>query len=262
MNASKIFDLHAVPLPYLTGKSILVTGAGRGIGLMLAGLLSESGAQVFAGVKDGSPEEIAQQLPNVTVLDLDVTQPASIAAAIQAVKDKAGKLDALVNNAGSISPIGHVDKIDSDAFGRVFDVNVVGMHRMILASLPMLEASQGVIVNAGTGAATTPMEGWTAYCSSKAAARMLTQMCQKELGPRGVQSFFIGIPPTDTAMQGEIREAGLNDISKIPQEQLVEPGIPASVMAWLCGPDARQLDECLLDTRDAFFQDMARAAMS
>ena len=253
MNASKIFDLHAVPVPDLSGKSILVTGAGRGIGLILAGLLAEHGAQVFAGVKDGSPQEIAKALKNVNVLE-----PESIAAAIHIVKDKAGKLDALVNNAGSINPIGHVDAINSDAFARVFDVNVVGMHRMILASLPMLEASKGVIVNAGTGAATTPMEGWTAYCSSKAAARMLTQMCQMELGPRGVQSFFIGIPPTDTAMQGEIRQAGLNAISKIPQEQLVDPAIPASVMAWLCGPEARKLEECLLDTRDAFFQDMAR----
>lgn len=260
MNASKIFDLYAVPVPDLSGKSILVTGAGRGIGLILAGLLAEHGAQVFAAVKDGSPQEIEKVLKNVNVLELDVTQPESIAAAIHIVKDKAGKLDALVNNAGSINPIGHVDAIDSDAFARVFDVNVVGMHRMILASLPMLEASKGVIVNAGTGAATTPMEGWTAYCSSKAAARMLTRMCQMELGPRGIQFFFIGIPPTDTAMQGEIRQAGLNAISKIPKEELVDPAIPASVMAWLCGPDARKLEECLLDTRDAFFQDMARNA--
>lgn len=258
MNASKFFDLYAVPVPDLSGKSILVTGAGRGIGLVLAGLLAKHGAQVFAAVKDGSPQEIDEHLKDVTVLELDVTQPASIAAAIKVVQAQAGKLDALVNNAGNINPIGHVDAIDSDAFGRVFDVNVVGMHRMILASLPMLEASKGVIVNAGTGAATTPMEGWTAYCSSKAAARMLTQMCQMELGPRGVQSFFIGIPPTDTAMQGDIRQAGLNPISKIPQEQLVEPAIPASVMAWLCGPDARKLEDCLLDTRDAFFQDMAK----
>lgn len=262
MNASKIFDLRAVPLPDLSGKSILVTGAGRGIGLALAEILVCQGAQVFVGVKDGSPVQIEKLLPTATVLELDVTQPESIATAIQVVKDKSGRLDALVNNAGSINPIGHVDKIDSDAFGRVFDVNVVGMHRMILASLDLLEASQGVIVNAGTGAATTPMEGWTAYCSSKAAARMLTQMCQLELGSRGVQSFFIGIPPTDTAMQGEIRAAGLNAISKIPQTQLINPVIPASVMAWLCGSAARDLEECLLDTRDAFFQDMAKAAMS
>lgn len=258
MNASKIFDLHAVPVPDLAGKSILVTGAGRGIGLVLAGMLADHGAQVFAAIKDRAPQEIEQQLKKVTLLELDVTRPESIAVAIQVVQAQAGKLDALVNNAGSINPIGHVDAIDSDAFARVFDVNVVGMHRMILASLPMLEASKGVIVNAGTGAATTPMEGWTAYCTSKAAARMLTRMCQMELGPRGVQSFFIGIPPTDTAMQGEIRHAGLNAISKIPQTQLVAPAIPASVMAWLCGPEARKLDECLLDTRDAFFQNMAK----
>jgi len=86
---------------------------------------------------------------------------------------------------------------------------------------------------------------------------MLTQMCVKELAERDVQSFFIGIPPTETEMQREIRDAGLNPISKIAKDDLVDPIVPASVVAWLCGPQARKLDECLLDVRDAFFQDMS-----
>ena len=248
-----MFDLLAVPVPDLSGKTIFVTGAGRGIGAVLCGLLASNGATVFAGVPGAPEPDWAHHLTGCEVVALDVTDPTSVA---QAVAHLPGRLDVLVNNAGTISPIGHVDEIDSDALARTFDVNVTGMHRMIRAALPLLEASKGAIVNAGTGAATTPMEGWTAYCSSKAAARMLTQMCAMELSDRGIQSFFIGIPPTDTAMQDAIRGAGLNPISKIPQADLVAPEIPASVMAWLCGPEARALEDCILDTRDAFFQDM------
>ncbi len=68
---------------------------------------------------------------------------------------------------------------------------------MIKAALPKLKAGKGVIINAGKGAAVTPMEGWTAYCSLKAGTRMLTQMCSMELADRGVQSFFKGISLTD-----------------------------------------------------------------
>jgi NAD(P)-dependent dehydrogenase (short-subunit alcohol dehydrogenase family) len=127
---------------------------------------------------------------------------------------------------------------------------------MTLAALPLLEASRGLILNAGTGAATKAMEGWTAYCSSKAAARMLTEMQALELAPRGVAARFVGIPPTDTAMQGEIREAGLNPISKIPRGDLVHPDVPASVLAWLCASEQRGREEVMLDVREPLFKAM------
>jgi len=248
-----MFNLSPVPVPDLTDKTILVTGAGRGIGAVLVGVLIANGARVFAGVLGKADPIWEQHLEGAEVFDLDVTNLSSVNAAIARLP---GELDVLINNAGTISPIGHLDEISSESLAKTFDVNVVGMHRMICAALPLLIASKGVIVNAGTGAATTPMEGWTAYCSSKAAARMLTQMCALELAKKGVQSFFIGIPPTDTAMQGEIRQAGLNPISKIAQADLVDPIVPASVMAWLCGTKARELGDCLLDVRDAFFAEM------
>jgi len=68
--------------------------------------------------------------------------------------------------------------------------------------------------------------------------------------------FFIGIPPTDTAMQGKIRQAGLNPISKIPQDKLVPAEVPASVMAWLCSDAARSVNEVLLDVRQDRFTAM------
>mgnify|MGYP006169756321 CR=1 FL=1 len=64
------------------------------------------------------------------------------------------------------------------------------------------------------------MEGWTAYCSTQAGMQMLTRMMAMELAGLGVRVHFVGIPPTDTAMQGTIRQAGFNPISKIPQDKL------------------------------------------
>ncbi|MFC3180567.1 SDR family NAD(P)-dependent oxidoreductase [Cypionkella sinensis] len=240
-------------MPDLTGRTVLVTGAGKGIGAELVRILVANGARTYAGVFAG---EAAEALPDAaTVLALDVTKQADVDAAIARITDESGRLDVLVNNAGMITPIGPLAELASDALAPAFAVNVIGVHRMALAALPLLRAAKGVIVNAGTGAATTPMEGWTVYCSTKAAMRMLTQMMAMELAP-DVKCFFVGIPPTDTAMQGEIRAAGFNPISKIPQEKLVRPEVPASVMAWMCGPQARDVAEVLLDVRQEIFTNL------
>lgn len=250
-----MFDLSPVPVPNLSGRIILVTGAGRGIGATLADMLSIAGARVYAGVFDAAVADTAL-LSNCTVLPLDVTSPSSVASAVTRIKAEAGRLDALVNNAGAIAPIGHIDTLPTESLRLAYEVNTLGLHRMTCAALPLLLASKGVVVNAGTGAATTPMEGWTSYCTSKAAARMMTMMFAKDLDGGGVQFFFIGIPPTDTKMQAEIRTAGLNPISKIAKGDLVRTEVPASVLAWLCGPAARDLTDVALDVRDDFFRVM------
>ena len=249
-----MFDLSPIEVPDLSGRTILVTGANRGIGATLARLLSEKGAQVYAGVFGGADPAFADQLEGCTQVELDVTETRSVASAIARIESETGALDALVNNAGAIAPIGHVDTLPTESLRNAYEVNALGLHRMTCAALPLLRASRGVVVNAGTGAATTPMEGWTAYCNSKAAARMITMMFAKDLSESGVQFFFIGIPPTDTEMQTEIRTAGLNPISKIAKDDLVKTEVPASVMAWLCGPDARALEDVVLDVRDDFFR--------
>jgi NAD(P)-dependent dehydrogenase (short-subunit alcohol dehydrogenase family) len=248
-----MFNLAPVPVPDLTGRTVLVTGAGKGIGAELVRILVMRGASVYAGVY---PVEAAEILPAAAVqMALDVTNQAQVDAAIARITAESGRLDVLVNNAGTINPIGPLAELASDALAPAFAVNVIGVHRMAIAALPLLRASKGVIVNAGTGAATTPMEGWTVYCSTKAAMRMLTQMMAMELAP-DVKTYFVGIPPTDTAMQGSIRAAGMNPISKIPQEKLVKPAVPASVLAWMCGPDARAVDEIMLDVRQEIFTKM------
>lgn len=249
-----MFNLAPVPVPDLSGKTILITGAGKGIGAELVRLLKAQGATVYAGVY---PAEAVEPLPaDVIVLPLDVTKQADVDAAIARITAESGRLDALVNNAGIINPIGPLASLNSDALAPAFAVNVIGVHRMSVAALPLLTASQGAIVNAGTGAATTPMEGWTAYCASKAGMHMLTRMMAMELAGQGVRVHFVGIPPTDTAMQTSIRAAGLNPISKIPQEKLVAPAVPASVLAYMCADAARAITEVLLDVRQPVFTAM------
>lgn len=246
-----MFNLAPIPVPDLTGRTILLTGAGRGIGAHLTRLLVDHGAQVIAGIY-GKVEETAL-LSGSTTVSLDVTSQQQVDEAL-AVLD--GGLDVLVNNAGVIAPIGHAADLPTDSLRHAFDVNVLGVHRMTVSALPLLKASKGSIVNAGTGAATTPMEGWTAYCTSKAAMHMLTRLFAMELESDGVRSVFIGIPPTDTDMQGSIRQAGLNPISKIAQRDLVDPLVPASVMAWLCSDEASSRTDVIQDVRDDFFKAM------
>jgi NAD(P)-dependent dehydrogenase (short-subunit alcohol dehydrogenase family) len=251
-----MFDLSPIDAPDLSGKTILVTGAGRGIGAALARLLADKGARVYAGVFGGVHPACADLLEGCAQVELDVTDPASVASVISRIGSEAGTLDALLSNAGAITPIGHVDTLATESLRGAYEVNTLGLHRMTCAALPLLRASGGVVVNAGTGAATTPVEGWAAYCTSKAAARMMTLMFAKDMEAGGVQFFFVGIPPTDTEMQAEIRTAGLNPISRIAKDDLVRPEVPASVMAWLCGPEARRLEEVVLDVRDDRFRAM------
>jgi NAD(P)-dependent dehydrogenase (short-subunit alcohol dehydrogenase family) len=248
-----MFNLAPVPVPDLSGRVILVTGAGRGIGAALVRLLVDRGASVFAGFYGAADMEA---LKGAVTFPLDVTDSASVAAAVGQVTAFGGRLDVLVNNAGIIAPIGHLEHLTSDSLLPAFEVNVIGLHRMTVACLPLLKQSQGLILNAGTGAATTAMEGWTAYCTSKAAARMMSLMMDKELSSQGVRTVFCGIPPTDTMMQGEIRGAGLNPISQIPQASLVHPDVPASVLAWIASDAGRGLNEVLVDVRDDRFKAM------
>jgi len=87
---------------------------------------------------------------------------------------------------------------------------------------------------------------------------MLTRMFDLELSPEGIKTFFHGIPPADTAMQGAICQVGLNPISKISQSDLVPVDVPGSVMARLCSPRARKITDVLIDVRGEPFKELMK----
>ncbi|MDE0111356.1 MAG: SDR family NAD(P)-dependent oxidoreductase [Albidovulum sp.] len=244
-------ELTRISPPDLSGRVAAVTGSAQGIGYSVAKQLVEAGAAVFAGMR--APGEA--RIEGAESLSMDVTDETQIESAFRYIGLNAGRLDILVNNAGTIVPICHFRDTDVKEFGRAIDVNVLGPARCIRAAIPLMQAQTGgVIVNAGTGAAKIPLEGRTAYCCSKSAALMLSRMVDEGFKCNGIRVFDLGIPPTDTRLQELIRASGINRISKIPRESLLDPDIPASAAVWLCGEEALKIDEVVLDLRDDLFR--------
>ena len=174
----------------------LVTGANRGIGREVARQLAQRGHDVILTARDGdkaraaADEIAAEATATVTPLELDVADPASIAAAAGRVQADPGALDVLVNNAGTGFDFGTagVDP-DFDAIERALGNNFLGPYRLTVALLPLLRASQhGRIVNVSSGmGGVAEMGGWSpGYRVSKAALNAMTRILSTELAQEPV----------------------------------------------------------------------------
>jgi NAD(P)-dependent dehydrogenase (short-subunit alcohol dehydrogenase family) len=179
-----------------TAKTILVTGANRGIGQALVEeALGRGAKRVYAGTRVPLPHPDQR----VTPLTLDVTS----AAQIQDAAETVSSLDILINNAGVQYPD---DLSDRAALERHLDVNLFGAHGMIQAFLPHLTQSRGAIVNNLSINALAPFPLIPAYSISKAAAFNLTQSLRALLAGRGVRVHAVLPGPVDTDM---IRSLGI-----------------------------------------------------
>ncbi|MBV7485367.1 SDR family oxidoreductase [Bordetella sp. BOR01] len=242
----------------LDGKTVAITGAGRGIGAAVVLRLLELEARVIAMVQPGTRHPDLDAIPaalaaRLSVVPIDVTSTESVSAAAAKCRELAKGVDVLVNNAGIIEPIGKLADVDPDRWAQVLAVNAGGAMRCARAFLPMLIDRQGALINMSSGAAYKPMEGWSAYCASKAALVMVSRSIDLEYRTQGVRMFSLGIPPTDTSMQASIRHSGINEVSLIPQGELHPPAKTAEVVAWLCSPEARGFDKLEIDVRDEAF---------
>ena len=174
----------------LAGKTVLVTGANRGIGRALtAEALSRGARRVYAGTR----QPFAHPDERVTPVALDVTS----AAQIQAAAARAGSLDILINNAGVAL---YDDLSDPGVLERHLAVNLFGTYAVTQAFLPALIRSQGAVVNNLSVNALAPLPLIPAYSISKAAALSLTQSLRAFLAPQGVRVHAIFTGPVDTDM--------------------------------------------------------------
>jgi len=174
----------------ITGKTVLVTGANRGIGRALVEEALRRGAkQVYAGTR----QPLAHPDPRVTPVTLDVTNAAQVQAAAQQI----GSLDVLINNAGIAL---YDDLSDRATLERHLAVNLFGTYGVTQAFLPALTRSRGAIVNNVSLAAIAPLPITPAYSVSKAAAFNLTQSLRVLLAERGVRVHAVLTGPTDTDM--------------------------------------------------------------
>jgi NAD(P)-dependent dehydrogenase (short-subunit alcohol dehydrogenase family) len=174
----------------IADKTVLVTGANRGIGqALVAEALARGAKRVYAGTR----QPLTHPDPRVIPLTLDVTS----AAQIQAAADQVQWLDVLVNNAG----IALVDDLsDRAVLDQHLAVNLFGPYALVQAFLPLLTRSGGAIVNNVSTMAVAPLPLTPAYAISKAAAFNLTQSLRALLAERGVRVHAVLTGPTDTDM--------------------------------------------------------------
>ena len=192
-------------------KSVLITGTSTGFGLLIAKTLADSGYEVYATMRgtEGKNQGAAQALRDwaaqrdraLEVVELDVTDDASVAAAAKTVLEKTGGIDVLVNNAGVLS-VGFNEAFTIDDFHRVFDANVYGPFRVTNAFLPkMREKGDGLIISISSimGRIVLPFAG--PYTASKWALEGLFESWRYELAPLGIDTVMIepGGFPTEIA---------------------------------------------------------------
>lgn len=220
----------------LTDRVVVVTGAGRGIGRVIAetfqrersivvGLDTELDA--LAWLEGGEPGRTA-------TFAADVRDSRAVDAVIAEIVARFGRIDVLVNNAG-INVRGVVEDLTDEDWDRCFAVNMGGVFRMCRAVIPIMKAQKaGRIINAASFAAIVPTVGSAAYAASKAAVVQFTRTLAGELGPWNItaNSYAPGMIPT-----------GMNGFADLPQpdqDRLLETlslrrfGDPAEVAELIC----------------------------
>jgi 3-oxoacyl-[acyl-carrier protein] reductase len=219
-------------------EAAIVFGASRGLGKAIAAALVDAGFAVAAVCrKPGDAERIEAELggrgPAAGLL-ADVTDASAVEAAVAAARQRFGRLDAVVNNAGIIEPIALTHQCDPAEWAGNVAINLVGPFHAIRAGLPvLLEKGRGTVVNISSGAAADPLEGWSAYCAAKAGLAMLTRAVDHEYRGRGIAAYGFRPGLTDTDMQAAIRASGVNPVSRVERSDLTPPELPASGVAWL-----------------------------
>ena len=172
-------------------STVLITGASTGIGAATAALFADRGWNVVATAR--KPDDIGELAgrSNVLVARLDVTEEATIAAAVRQGIDRFGGIDVLINNAG-YAGYGAIEATSIDSIRRQFETNVVGLLAVTKAVLPHLRAQgSGTIVNISSPAGKIGFPLGTLYCGSKHAVEGMSEAMSYELAAAGIKTKII-----------------------------------------------------------------------
>jgi NAD(P)-dependent dehydrogenase (short-subunit alcohol dehydrogenase family) len=216
--------------------AVLVTGASTGIGEATVRRLCAEGFRVLAGVRrpeDG--ERLRSEHPErIEWLMLDVTGAEQISAAAARAGDLLGHagLAGLVNNAG-IAVGGPLEYVTADLLRQQFEVNVIGLHEITRAFLPLVRRARGRIVHIGSisGLIASPFTG--PYAASKHAVEALADALRLELSPEGIEVALVEPGQIRTPIWAKGQEAFAGIASRIPPEGLARYGSRLKVLGWM-----------------------------
>jgi NAD(P)-dependent dehydrogenase (short-subunit alcohol dehydrogenase family) len=227
----------------MQGKTVMITGASRGIGAEAARVFAKAGANValLARSQDAIADLAGEIGAQAIAIPCNVARYGEVSSAVETTFRVFGGIDVLINNAGVIEPIALLADVDPDAWGQAIDTNLKGVFNGIHAVLPVMKATGGgSILNISSGAAHGPMEGWAHYCASKAAVNMLNQCVHNEEGGNGIRAIGLSPGTVATQMQREIKDSGVNRVSELDWDVHIPADWPARCLLWMCSPAANK----------------------
>ncbi len=232
------------------GRHAVVTGGATGLGLAIAQRLVASGGSVTLWDRDlPAAQRAALGLgPKAQAVQADVSQHASVQAAVKATLQGASRIDALVNSAGITGPNTRVWDYPVDAWREVMAVNLDGLFFCCREVVPVMRsAGYGRIVNIASVAGKDGNPNASAYSASKAAVIALTKSLGKELADTAVRVNCVTPAAVKTAIFDQMSEQHIQFmLSKIPMGRFGTPDEVAALVAWLC------TEECSFSTGAVF----------
>ncbi|MEX2581427.1 MAG: 3-oxoacyl-ACP reductase FabG [Verrucomicrobiales bacterium] len=227
--------------PGLAGNNALVTGGGRGIGRAIVERLAAAGMDVtftYLG-NEAAAKEVVDSNPDakITAMKVDVRDAEAARECVEALVDRVGSLEVLVNNAGVIR-----DKLlpmlEDDDIGTVFKTNIEGVFNFCRAAVPfMMSRRSGRIVNISSVSAEKGGRGQTNYAASKGAVNAFTRSLAVEVGRRGILVNAVAPGVIETEMSREVRDlAGDEIISNIVLKRYGQPSDIANAV-WFLSSD-------------------------
>lgn len=232
------------------GVTVLVTGAGRGIGRACATEFAQRGARVALGLRDpargaGLVEEIAAAGGEAAAVALDVTSVPSIEAGVEEAERRLGPLGVLVNNVGFSRPAPALEVTEAD-FDAMLGANLRGAFftGQAVARRMAARGAGGRIVNMGSQAGEVALPTESVYCTTKAALHHLTKCWAVEWAPLGINVTCVA--PTFTRTEGAAVWLGdaafaASVLARIPLGRIAEVGDVARAVAFLAGPGAAMI---------------------
>lgn len=243
----------------MQGKTVMITGASRGIGAEAARVFADAGANVALLAR--STDEIGQIAgdigANAIAIPCNVARYGEMSSAVETTVRAFGGLDVLINNAGVIEPISRLVDAEPEGWAQVIDINLKGVFNGMHAAVPVMKAAGGgSVLTISSGAAHNAIEGWSHYCASKAAVNMLNRSLHKEEGENGIRAIGLSPGTVATQMQREIKASGINPVSQLAWEDHIPADWPARCLLWMCGPEADRFAGDEISLRD---EDIRRA---